>query len=157
MGTYIVHDLDPATVPLRRDLEPFISTQTILLCLARIDTTADQQTVLDEIIDNAEEEATSYARVIYTVPLVPIVGAGYPRDFVAAIGWLVAMELYSRGIGPTDAVKDQYKCRVEWLKQLAAGKIRIDAQPLTFNSETDGGFKLGSTYERQIELDQAFA
>lgn len=86
-------------------------------------------TVLARALDAADGEIDSYLASRYTLPLasVPVI----LRDCAVDIA---RYRLHDRGV--PDRVKDEYKNRIAWLRDVAAGKASVGLAPesLTPNS-----------------------
>lgn len=152
MGYYLEHDMDPATVPLRRDLTPYISQSTLETMVASAGGYPEQQAIVDGAINDAEAFAEGFARLKYVVPVVPIPSTDpFPADWLRAVGRIAAHNMWSRGAGMPEQERQAYEDAVAWLKGLAAFKVRMNAE-LSEIAE-NGGLLVSSRFPRQISQD----
>lgn len=152
MGNYLVHDMDPATIPLQRDLTPYISQATLETMVASAGGYPEQQAIVDGAINDAEAFAEGFARLRYTVPVVPIPSTDpFPADWLRAVGRVAAHNMWSRGTGMPEHERQAYEDAVMWLKALAAFKVRMKAE-ISEISE-NGGLLASSRYTRKISQE----
>ena len=142
---YFVHQLAGD----RKDLDPYISNNSIVLCLSDKTVIGEQQEILDQLIDEGEAIGHSYVNRRYTVPFsVP-----FPNDFLSAIGFVISYNIWLRGAGgPTESYQNAYKSKMAWLKSIATGEASIDGVPETV-TPSDGGLLIGSVNTKQLTLD----
>jgi phage gp36-like protein len=148
--------MDPATLPLRRDLNPYISHESIVLALADISTGyPDQQTIVDQLITEGEEMGHSYCRRHYKIPLDTAdpqtdPPTTPPTEFLQAIGKVIAYKFWTRGGSvATEAARQEYDLVIQWLRDVAARKVRIDSELLEPTANA-GGYLITSARTRQI-------
>lgn len=73
-------------------------------------------------LSDASEEAASYVSAQYLPPYPTV-----PRPLISAVCDVARFRLYKDR--PTDNVKYRYEKAVEWFKQIAAGKARLQFDP----------------------------
>lgn len=123
MGDYLVHVVggDP------QELNEFLGTASLDHILIDLPTTEEKQEAVDEAIDGAEAFLNSYLCSRYDVPV-----ASPTKALKNATGSLAVCNLYDRGRGAPEAVKERCASWRQWAKDIAANKAHLvgaDPQP----------------------------